>query len=71
MDKILLTPSETAEALGIGRTKVYALLAAGELPCVRIGASVRVPIVDLQRWIREHASEAMSGSADRGGADRA
>ena len=26
MDKLLLTPEEVAEALGIGRTKVYELI---------------------------------------------
>lgn len=42
-DKLLLTPVEAAQALGIGRTKVYELMAAGTLASVRIGRCRRVP----------------------------
>jgi len=42
---------EAAEAIGVGRSKVYELLASGELPSIRIGGSVRVPVDALQRWI--------------------
>jgi hypothetical protein len=31
MDKLLLTPTEAASALGIGRSKVYELLQTGQL----------------------------------------
>ena len=44
MDKLLLTPEETANALSIGRTKVYDLMARGELASVRIGGSRRIPV---------------------------
>lgn len=53
MDKLLLRPVEAAEAIGIGRSKVYELIASGELPSVRIGASVRVPVEALRAWIAE------------------
>ena len=49
--RLLLTPAETAEALGIGRSKVYTLLATGALPTVRLGGSVRVPVDALRAWI--------------------
>ena len=51
MERLLLRPSEAAELLGIGRSKVYALLAARELPAVRVGHSLRVPLEALQRWV--------------------
>lgn len=51
MEKILLKPVEAAEVLGIGRTRTYELLATGELPSVRIGRSIRVPVVALNRWV--------------------
>jgi excisionase family DNA binding protein len=51
MDKLLLRPVEAAEAIGIGRSKVYELIASGELPSVRIGASVRIPVDALRAWI--------------------
>lgn len=51
MDRLLLRPIEAAEAIGIGRSKVYELLASGELPSIRIGSSVRVPVDALRDWI--------------------
>jgi excisionase family DNA binding protein len=50
--KLLLTPDEAAGALGIGRTKLYELLATGKLPSVRIGASRRVSMEVLIEFVR-------------------
>lgn len=52
MDKLLLKPNEVAEAISCGRSKVYALLAAGVLPSIRLGGrSVRVPAKALREWL--------------------
>ena len=40
---ILLTPTEAARALGIGRSKLYQLLQAGVLESVHIGTCRRIP----------------------------
>ena len=41
MDRLLLRPAEAAEAIGIGRSKVYELLASGDLPSIRgVGARI-------------------------------
>jgi excisionase family DNA binding protein len=56
MDKFLLRPSEAAELLSISRSKAYELIAAGVLPSVRIGSSVRVPAARLQAWIEQHTT---------------
>jgi len=50
---LLLRAEEAARALGIGRSKLYALLAAGELPVVRIGRATRIPAAALERWVEE------------------
>ena len=42
-DPILLTPTEAARALGIGRSKLYELLQTGVLESVHIGACRRIP----------------------------
>ncbi len=55
--KLLFRPAEVAEAIGIGRSKVYALLASGELPSIRIGGSVRVPVNALRAWIDRQLAE--------------
>ena len=56
MDKFLLRPSEAAELLSISRSKAYELIAAGVLPSVRVGGSVRVPAARLQAWIESHTT---------------
>ncbi len=40
---VLLTPTEAARALGIGRSKLYELLQSGVLESVHIGACRRIP----------------------------
>ena len=69
MDRLLLKPHEAAELLGVGRSKIYALLAAGELPSVRLGHSVRVPVGALKEWVatRAHGTEATSGCEGEAG----
>ena len=54
LEKLLLRPTEVAEALGLGRTMIYELLATGELPSVRFGRSIRVPVRALEAWVKEH-----------------
>ena len=57
MTRLLLTPEEAAEALSIGRTRVYELLRTGELVSVRIGHSRRIPADALVHYV-EHLLEA-------------
>lgn len=52
MDKLLLRPMEAAEAIALGRSKVYDLIAKGIIPSVRIGKSVRVPADALREWVK-------------------
>ena len=52
MERLLLRPAEVAQTLGIGRTKVYELLATGEIPSIKIGNRPRVPVDALERWIQ-------------------
>lgn len=54
----LLKAFEVAKILGLGRTKVYEMMASGELPVVRIGTAVRVPRQALLDWINERTQEA-------------
>ena len=50
-EKLLLTAEEAAEALSLGRTKVYELLAKGELRSVRIGGCRRIPDSALREFV--------------------
>ena len=53
MDKLLLTPTEAASALGIGRSKVYELMQTGQLESVHIGACRRVPREALTAFLTQ------------------
>ena len=57
MDRLLLRPAEAAEAIGIGRSKVYELLASGDLPSIRVGEAIRVPVTALHAWIERKLAE--------------
>ena len=65
MEPLLLKAGEAAKLLGLGRSKVFAMLAVGELPVIRIGRSVRVPRAALEDWIAERTQQA-SGSPRHG-----
>ena len=55
---LLLKATEVAQMLGLGRSKVYEMMAKGELPIVRIGTAVRVPKKALEEWIEDHTDNA-------------
>jgi excisionase family DNA binding protein len=57
MDKLLLRPAEVADLLGLGRTRVYALIGAKDIPSIKIGASVRVPLESLRDWIARQTAK--------------
>lgn len=60
MDKLLLTTTEAAQALGICRSKIYELLRSGRLESVRIDGSRRVPAAVLEEYVAglRHSGEA-------------
>ena len=58
MERLLLRVSEAAEMLGISRTKCYEMIAAFELPVIRVVEFTRVPLADLQAWIEEQKEAA-------------
>ena len=57
--RLLLRIPEVAETLGIGRTKIYEMIATGELPTVRFGRAVRISVTTLQKWVEEREQQNM------------
>ena len=54
----LLKIAEVADVLRVSKTTVYRLVRVGDLPAVHIGDElVRVRMVDLEKYILEHAQE--------------
>jgi excisionase family DNA binding protein len=62
LDRLLLRPTEAAEAIGIGRSKIYQLLARGEIPSVRIDGVLRVPIDKLREWVKQKTATTAKNS---------
>jgi len=48
---VLLTVSQVAKMLSLGRTKVYELIATEGLPVVCFGRAKRVSPTSLKRWL--------------------
>ncbi len=51
--RLLLTPREAAEALTISPRTLWGLTSSGQIPCIRIGRSVRYEIDGLRQWIAD------------------
>jgi excisionase family DNA binding protein len=56
-ERLLLRPTEVAEAIGVSRSKAYELIASREIPSIKVGSSVRVPTEALRAWIAKQAAE--------------
>jgi len=54
---LLLRVSEVAKTLGLGRTKVYELIACEGLPVVRFGRAVRISAASLQQWVEQREKQ--------------
>lgn len=54
--KLLLSAEEAARALGIGRTRMYELLRAGNVPSVKLGRSRRIRPEDLDEFVERLAA---------------
>jgi excisionase family DNA binding protein len=57
-DRLALRPREVAKAVGVSQSKVYELIAKGEIPSCRIGRCVRVPLDSLKEYINRSLKSA-------------
>src|SRR6266550_2850825 len=48
---LLLTMSEAARVVSIGRTTMYELVGAGEIDVVHLGRSARVPVAAIEEFV--------------------
>lgn len=49
-EKILISPMEAKEILGVSRTRIYNLLKTKDFPCFRLGNNIYVNRELLQTW---------------------
>jgi excisionase family DNA binding protein len=55
--RTMLTPEQAAEALGIGRTTMFALIKSGEIESVRVGRLRRVPLDSIEAYTNRLITE--------------
>lgn len=61
-NRVAYRPAEAAEMLSISRSRIYELLATGELGSILIGRSRRIPREALERFV-EARSDGQSTEA--------
>lgn len=65
MDQLLLNATEVSELLGLGRSTVYAMMASGDLPVIRIGRAIRVSRAGLEAWVESRTADACARGDER------
>ena len=50
---LLLTVPEAARSLGLGRSTLFAMIAAGTIPAVKVGGARRVRASDLAAFVAD------------------
>ena len=69
VEKAWLTYSEAQEYAGIGRTKMWELVASGEIKAARVGKAVRISRVSLDEYMERHAVQLTLPDFDNAGQD--
>ena len=55
---LAVSPSQAARLLGLGRTKLYELLAANEITSIKIGTRRLIRVSALEAWLASCEQEA-------------
>jgi hypothetical protein len=55
--KTMSVPAAGKQYFGLGKNASYAAAARGEIPVLKLGARLRVPIVALERMLAEAGSD--------------
>jgi excisionase family DNA binding protein len=64
MQKDMLRASDIAPRLGVTTGRVYQLIAAGEIPAVRLGGAIRIPLEAWEQWLDAQTQRAVAGTPD-------
>jgi len=54
-----LRPAEVAPLLGITTGRLYQLIAAGEVPAVKVGGAIRIPRQAWDQWLAKQRDRAL------------
>ena len=62
-EKVLLTVSQAAERLGVGRSCLYGLVMSGDVASIKLGRARRIPVAALERFVAERLAAAGEAQA--------
>lgn len=60
MDKLTYSVEEAAKVLGIGRNTAYEAVRSGEIPSVKIGKRLLVPVKALENMLPANVEQALT-----------
>lgn len=63
-NKLLASPDEACEELGVRRSTLFKLLAAGEIPSIKIGRLRRIPFESLRAYVQRQVEEQTGGQEE-------
>jgi excisionase family DNA binding protein len=52
-ERLAYSPTEAASLLGIHKSKMYQMIAAGEIPALHVGSRLKISARRLEEWIEE------------------
>lgn len=55
-DRLVVSVPEAARLLGMGRTKFWELVWSGDMPHIRKGRWVGIPLDELRKWVRKNTN---------------
>jgi len=67
-ERMTMTVREAAVFLGLSKNSAWAAVKRGEIPSVRVGRRVLIPVRRLEEMLERTKSETDHGAAARGGA---
>jgi excisionase family DNA binding protein len=70
MQPLLCSITESCRLLGVGRTKLYEVIASGELRIRKIGRKSLIAMSDLQRWAERLPAINSNGGQQKNEASR-
>jgi excisionase family DNA binding protein len=57
LEKMALSPDETAQVLGLHVNSVRALIHRGKLPAIKLGRKFLVSRLELQKWLSNNPAD--------------
>jgi excisionase family DNA binding protein len=59
--KLLLSPDEACEALGVKRSTLFKMLSEGQISSIKIGRLRRIPVEGLRMYVQKQVEDQDGG----------